>query len=554
MKTNHSYDNIKMIFSKFRQFTVFFGIAVAGLWGYELRAEVKCPAIFGDHMVLQRDMACPVWGSAEPGEKVTVTVGSVSETCTTGADGKWSVKLLNLSASMNPVELKIAGKNQIKYSDVLVGDVWLCSGQSNMWWPVKDTHRAQQDIPKANHPTLRLYMAPSPEISVTTNSEWKPNGIWGRWMVCTPETVPWFSAVGYYFGKNLNEKLQVPMGLINSTVSGSAAQAWTTLESLQKHSELKEYLDLYNKMCPNFDEICKQWNISFNKFQEQLSQWQNEFKNSDLQQQEKLKLRKPRIPSSPIGPTLLPTCRFNTKIAPMIPFGIKGVIWYQGEANVDKANQYRVLFPALITGWREAWGQGDFPFLYVQLANFNQRGGKSVENTWAYLREAQTSTLTLPQTGMAVSLDMGKGDDIHPRNKLDVGYRLSLVALKVAYHQDIVFSGPRFDSMSIEGHKIKILFKCVGGGLVIDSSPAMLAEVPKAEPSDQLLGFAIAGADKIFVPAKAVIEGEAVIVWSDEIMTPLAVRYGFSNNPEVNLYNKELLPAGPFRTDNWDTK
>lgn len=513
-----------------------------------LLANVKMPAIFGDHMVLQQGMDLPVWGWADPGEAVTVMAAGERATTTAGTDGKWSVKLKAISVGSNPIEMEVAGKNRLKFNDVLVGDVWVCSGQSNMEFPLNHAHNAKTELPKANCPTMRFFTT----AKVTALEPQADCG--GQWVVCTPETAAPFTAVGYFFGKYLNEKLNIPVGLIDSSWGGTPAQAWTSMPTLQKHPELKEYVDSYDNIKKNSTQLKEKYKNQLAVWKEKNSQWQRDWKQAAMaapEVKEELKRNMPHPPANITGNHAVPSSLFNSKIAPLIPFGIKGAIWYQGEANASKYVQYRTLFPAMIADWRQAWGQGDFPFLFVQLANYGKRETQPTNPNWAGQREAQTKALALPKTGMAVIIDIGQSDNIHPKDKMDVGNRLAISALHVAYGQDLVYSGSMYDSMKIEGDRIRITFKHVGSGLMIGAVPSTQPGAPQSDPASELKGFAMAGADKQFVWAKARIEGNSVLVWSDDVKQPVAVRYGWGNNPEVNLYNNEALPASPFRTDDW---
>jgi sialate O-acetylesterase len=508
-----------------------------------VRADVKLPAIFGDHMVLQRDKKVNFWGWADKGEQVTVTVGAAKATATAGDDGKWKAELDTLKASDQPVEVTVAGKNTITLKGVLIGDVWVCSGQSNMGWQLKATHNAKADIAAANRPTIRLY-------TVGRKIAFQPqNDCTGQWVVCTPETAETFSAVGYFFGVEIQSSQKVPVGLINTSWGGTPAQAWTSLEALQATPATKKMADGFADLRDNLparmeaytNDVLPKWEIARKKWQEDSAR--AKAAGDKLPAEPK----KPAAPdSSPNHPTVL----FNGMVAPIIPLSIKGTIWYQGESNAGQAAQYRALFPAMITDWRTRWGQGDFPFLWVQLANYLKRDEEPTDaaNQWAGLREAQSMTLKLPKTGQAVIIDIGEAGDIHPRNKADVGKRLGLVGRHVAYGEKLVHSGPVYKSMAVEGDKIRITFDHVGSGLTIGVAPPIRMGQDPVKPADTLKGFAIAGADKKLVWADATIEGDTVVVSSPSVKDPVAVYYGWGNNPEVNLYNKEGLPACPFRT------
>lgn len=533
-----------------------------------LRADVKLPAIFGDHMVLQREAKVPVWGWADPNEAVTVTAGDVKTDATTGADGKWSATLVGLKASDKPIEVTVAGKNTLTLHDVLVGDVWVCSGQSNMEfqlgggkWGFGGAHDAATEIPKADHPTLRLFIVKK-KIALEPQKDCV-----GEWMVCTPETAPKFSAVGYFFGRDILEDQHVPVGMIGTYWGGTPAQAWTSLEALKAQPELSEMAAGFEKTTGNLAEakqnyetnVLPKWQKAHDAWAAEMKQWNSDAAKAKADGQPeppkpKSVLQEPRKPSAPDNNPNMATVLTNGMIAPIVPYAIKGAIWYQGESNAGAAKQYETLFPTMITDWRTRWGEGDFPFIWVQLANFMARNPDPTQQPdgWPGLRDAQSKTLKLPNTGQAVILDIGEEKDIHPKDKMDVGLRLSLAARHVAYGEDLIYSGPTYDSMRIDGDKIQVKFKNTGTGLAILAAPSTQADVPQAQPAAELKGFAIAGEDHKFVWASATIaSADTLIVSSPEVKEPKAVRYGWANNPEVNLYNKEGLPASPFRTDSW---
>jgi len=547
-----------------------------------LRADVKLPAIFGDHMVLQRDAKVPVWGWADANEAVTVTAGDVKANATTGADGKWTATLVGLKASDKPIDVIVAGKNSLTLHDVLVGDVWVCSGQSNMEfqlgggkWGFGGAHNAETEIPKADHPTLRLFIVKK-KIAFEPQTD-----CGGEWKVCTPETAPRFSAVGYFFGRDIMESQHIPVGMIGTYWGGTLAQAWTSLEALKAHPKLSYMAGAFERLRDNLANIRQRYETEvIPKWQKDRDAWEkdvNEPYHAALRQwaidtakahdagqplppKPKPAKESPRRPGPPDSDPNTATVLTNGMIAPIVPYAIKGAIWYQGEANAGQPKEYETLFPVMITDWRTRWGEGDFPFFWVQLANFMARNPEPTQTAdgWPGLRDAQSKTLKLPNTGQAVIIDIGQGDDIHPKDKMDVGRRLSLAARHVAYGENLVYSGPTYDSMQIAGDKVRINFKNVGSGLTIAAAPTTQPDVAPEAPATQLKGFAIAGEDHKFVWATAVIEpmfnagaSDTVYVSSPEVKEPKAVRYGWADNPAVNLYNKEGLPASPFRTDNW---
>lgn len=446
-------------------------------------ADVRLPALIGNNMVLQQGIEARIWGTAEPGERVMVRLANQNKTTTASSKGAWQVRLDALKTG-GPFEMTVSGKNTITLRNVMVGEVWVCSGQSNMWWPVYLSANPQQEITEARYPDIRLFTVP---FSVAIDPQRDVNG---KWAECSLQTVGGFSAVAYYFGRQLHGALGVPVGLIHSSVGGTPAEAWTSLPALTHD--------------PDFQQILVRWS------------------------------RTPVKPGS-----IAPSSLYNAMIAPLTFYGIRGAIWYQGESNAGRAYQYRKLFPAMIRDWREAWRQGDFPFLFVQLANLGQRQKDAgAPSEWAELREAQLMALSVPNTAMAVVSDIGDALDIHPKNKQEVGWRLTQAALGTVYGRKVVYSGPIYESMAVEADHVRLRFKHVDGGL----APNWLGKVK---------GFAIAGQDGQFVWADAKIDGDSVLVSSDQVAVPVAVRYGWADNPECTLYNKFGLPASPFRTDDW---
>jgi sialate O-acetylesterase len=471
------------------------------------RAELKLHALFGDHMVLQQGIAAPVWGTAAPGEEIAVAIADQKKTAKAGADGRWIVKLDPLKAG-GPLELTVSGKTTVTLKDVLVGEVWIASGQSNMQWSVKASANPDAEIAAASHPKLRLFYVPRVPAAEPARD------VNAKWELCTPETVGNFSAVAYFFGRELQKSVDVPIGLIHTSWGGTAAELWTSRRVLGSHEGLKDVLPAYDKRKASHEAAVE-------KFKADAEKAKAEGKPA------------PKAPNNYMDAS----CLYNGMIAPLIPYGIKGAIWYQGESNAGNAKGYQTLFPAMIRNWRDDWGQGEFPFLFVQLANYMARKTEPGESNWAELREAQTKTLALPKTGMAVIIDIGDAKDIHPKNKQDVGKRLALWAQAQVYGKDVVYSGPLFDACKVEGDKARISFKHAGSGL--------------EAKGEKLAGFAVAGEDRKFVWADAKIEGKEVVVSSPQVAKPAAVRYAWADNPECTLYNKEGLPASPFRTDDW---
>jgi sialate O-acetylesterase len=490
-------------------------------------AEVSLPALFSDDMVLQRGATVPIWGQAEPGEQVTVTLAGQRATSSADDQGRWKVELSPLAAG-GPFEMTISGQNTLTLHNVVAGEVWLCSGQSNMEMAVASSARAlggvrnaDQEIAAANFPMIRQFtvkraVAGQPQADVQ-----------GRWVAASPQTVGDFTATGFFFARELHRALGVPIGLIQSAWGGTPAEAWTRSAALAAEPELASIMK-------NWEQKFADYPQSLEKFRQQLDEWYQGSLKADAEG--KLAPAPPQFPADPRSSSWRAAGLFNGMIAPLIPYRIAGVIWYQGESNADRAYQYRKLFPAMIQDWRREWGQGDFPFLFVQLAGFMQKTAPST--AWAELREAQLMTLSLPKTGMAVAADIGDPYDIHPRNKQEVGRRLALAAQAIAYGEEVVYSGPIYESESTEGDKIRLRFKHVAGGLV-------------GKSGTPLKGFEIAEEDRKFVSAEARIDGPTVVVHSDQVPHPVAVRYAWADYPECSLYNRAGLPASPFRTDDW---
>jgi sialate O-acetylesterase len=477
------------------------------------RADVKPNGLIGDNMVLQQGVKAPLWGTADDGEEITVTFEDQKHT-TTAREGKWRVDLDPLKAGGPPRELTIAGKNTIRVQNVLVGEVWICSGQSNMEMAVRGVADAKEHIAKSSNPNIRLFVVPH------TSTAQPQTAVKGQWKECGPDTVGGFSAVAYYFGRDLNKALDVPVGLIETNWGGTLCEAWTSHEALEAVPELKYLAETGTKKV-------------LDRYLERLDR----YRAAVVQARDAGRMPQqppPPLPAIASSPNDYPSSLYNGMIAPLLPYAIKGAIWYQGESNAGKAAEYRTLFPTMIRDWRQRWGEGDFPFLFVQLAPWN--AGNPNGPTWAELREAQLLTSQkVPNTAEAVITDVGDLKDIHPKQKEPVGGRLALAAEALAYGKKIEYSGPVYESMKVEGNKAVLSFTHTGGGLEAKGGP--------------LEGFTIAGPDHQFVKAEAEIRDGHVEVWSKDVEKPVAVRYGWANFPVVNLYNKEGLPATPFRTD-----
>ncbi|MEI6140507.1 MAG: sialate O-acetylesterase [Mariniphaga sp.] len=631
-------------------------ILIAG----SVTAQVKLSPIFNNNMVLQQGIEIPVWGWATPGEKVTVTLDKATVSLKANKQGKWLIKLPKMDYG-GPYKMTVKGKNMLTFDNVMIGEVWVCSGQSNMEFNLITAKNAEAEIAASNYPEIRLFTVKK-RISQSPQEQLEE----GEWAACSPATSPRFSAVAYFFGRALYEKLKVPIGLINSSWGGTVAETWTSEQTIAQNPDFANQMSLLKKInlddyaasverevrarigetstvdlgmkgnqpiwaAPELDDSA--WKsmklpgyieqnglqgvdgfIWFRKeieilpteagkdatlFLAKVNDSDNTFLNGTLIGATKLMADKSRVYPIPAGilksgkniltvqvedignmggiygdsvslklqcekrtiplsgnwkykvgllkfsaslsPNSYPTLLYNGMINPLLPYGIKGAIWYQGEGNAGRAKQYQKVFPDLIKDWRNHWNQGEFPFLFVQLANFMKADSIPVESQWAELREAQSMSLALPNTGMTVTTDVGDALDIHPKDKQTVGKRLALNALKVAYNQVIVNSGPIYKQMSIKGDRITISFSDIASGLKAKNKYGYLK------------GFAIAGKDHRFEWASARITGPYTVeVFSPIVSQPVAVRYGWGNNPDdANLYNSADLPASPFRTDQW---
>jgi sialate O-acetylesterase len=450
-------------------------------------AAVGLPAVFGKHMVLQRGRPVPVWGTAAAGESVSVSFAGQAKSTTADKNGRWKISLDSLQAG-GPHTLVVKGSNEVTIADVLVGEVWLASGQSNMAMTVRRCRDADTEQAAADFPRIRMF-------TVRRNAQLSPQqDFQGTWAVCSPETVGKFSGAAYFFGRRLHRELKVPVGLVNSSWGGTAIEAWTSLDVQEKDARLASI----------------------------FSRWKDK----------------------PTADRNRPANLYNGMIEPLVGYGIRGAIWYQGERNSRSpaaAMLYRHQLPLLINDWRKRWGQGAFPFLWVQLPNFKaRRADPNLPSSWALIRESMQHALRQPATGMAVTIDIGEARNIHPKNKQDVGHRLAQAGLALAYGRSMVGMGPLMRSVTIEDSRVRVQFGHVGRSLVIRGK------------GEAVKGFALAGPDRRFHPAEARIEGKTVVTWSKAVTDPIAVRYAFSDNPEVNLYNAAGIPAAPFRTDEWE--
>jgi len=490
--------------------------------GHFASAALIPNGLFVDGVVLQQGRAIPVWGVAGDGERVTVRLDG-HEVSTVARGGRWSVKLPPMKAG-GPFTLTLAGENTVTLQDVWVGEVWICGGQSNMERqlgprpPQKPIDGWQEEVAAANDPKLRQFEVPRSLPPAGAAPEMK-----SRWVACSPQTAAGFSAVGYAFGRDLRKKLDVPVGLIACNWGGTPAEAWTSREALEADPELRDLIEGYDKVRAAYLAKLAQYQRDEPALMEKY--------NAEVGLAKKQGTRppgKPSAPKDPIQNPQSPTVLHDAMLAPIQPYAIRGTIWYQGEANCKNALQYRALFPAMIADWRKAWGQGEFPFLFVQIAPFK-------DNT-PELREAQfMASRSVPNTAMVVTTDLGDAEDIHPTRKLPVGERLALAARAVAYGESLVYAGPAFTGATFTDGYATLRFEHVGSGLVAKGGP--------------LRGFQLAGADGNFAEANAEIQGNTVVVRSAAVSHPVAVRYGWANVPDVNLYNREGLPASPFRSD-----
>jgi len=630
-------------------------------------AEIKLPAIFSSNMVLQQGINIPFWGTGTPGGKVTITLDNQKKSAVVSTEGKWRIDFPPMEVG-GPLTVRVAGQDTITYENVKVGEVWVCSGQSNMEMPLAgwgEVNNFEEEIANANYPDIHLFtvkraMSVQPLDDVDSTA----------WQVCSPQTVPLFSATAYFFGRHLKQTLDIPIGLIHTSWGGTPAEAWTSAPSLRQLEDYTAIVDSMQTDANSMEQLVKEYQQKMAQWQKMLDEkirtaqgnspswespdldtktwrymnlpvlwekaglaaydgvvwfrkeitvpenmlgknllmhlgpidddditWFNGTKVGQTSQYNKPRhynvpasivkpgkniiavqiidtgggggiwgnpgdmyleaagskavslsgiwkykpaLELKAIPPRPLSPesSNRPTVLYNAMIHPLVPYGIRGAIWYQGEANAGRAYQYRSLFKTMIMDWRANWALGDFPFIFTQLANFMQVNPQPGESDWAELREAQLMALESPNTGMAVTIDIGNADDIHPKNKQDVGKRLALNALNKVYDkQDVVPYGPIYKSMTVEDGKIRLSFDFVDGGLVAKG--------------DKLQGFAIAGEDKKFVWADAAIDSQTVVVSSQYVAKPVAVRYAWAANPVCNLYNTADLPATPFRTDDW---
>ncbi len=529
------------------------------------RGELTLPAVISDHMVLQRDIGVPIWGTGTAGDTVAVEFAGQTKSATVGADGKWMVKLDPLKASADARTLTVKSRDKsLQVGDVLVGDVWLASGQSNMGSPVGSVSNAAELLPKINDPLLRFF-------SVTKNTSPEPlPDLKGKWELATPETAKGFSAVAFFYAQEIRRTQNVPVAILHSSWGGTPIETWISLEGLRRDPALPKTVAKWDAAVGEYEKVKADPKL-VSDYEADLKKWKAEVEpaynaqlkayNADVASGKAVG-PKPQPPTpepsnpdpmgmpSPSRRPQTPSVAFNATIAPLIPYAIRGVIWYQGEQQTTSLEPYRQLFPRLIEDWRGHWKQGDFPFLFVQLPANGKDPEPVAKAGWPPTREAQFLTLKLPNTGMAITVDIGDPKQVHPDNKIHVGNRLALVGRKVAYGENLVASGPLYQDSSVDGNAVKVRFRETGDGLAIGQTP-WLAPGTQPFPQDKLIGFYIAGDDRKWVEADARIAGDGVVVSSPQVPKPSAVRYLWANSPRGNLYNKNGLPAAPFRTDDW---
>ena len=499
------------------------GLALTGV----CRAELKLPAIIGDSMVLQQKQEDPIWGWDTPGTKISVSFAGQIKTADADKDGRWTVKLDAMPANAAPQSMTIKGTSERTLNDILIGEVWMCSGQSNMRFNLKDDWKGDLELMTAKIPEMRFIRVPE------VGTQELQNDFKGKWGSCTPDSAKDLTAVGFFYGRYLHQILGVPVGLISNSWSGSAAEAWVRRETLQNDPRFRDTMEIWRKR-----EIDITSATAESDHAAAMAVWKKDAAAAEAEG--KSPTRAPDSPQALLTGHSRPGNIFNGVVNPTIGYGMKGVIWYQGESNSTRAWEYAKLFPFMIERWRAEWKQGDFPFYWVQLADYRAENPEPGDSQWAELREAQTKTLSLPNTGQAVILDLGEANDIHPKNKADVAARLVRWALANDYGIKIPHRSPTFKSAETTGGKIKVTLDCDGGVL-------------RTKDVTEVKGFAICGADKVWQWAQAKITGNDTLdVWSDKVPEPVAVRYAWADNPVCNLLTKDGLPVGTFRSDDFE--
>ncbi len=528
-------------------------------------ADVTLPAIFGDHMVLQQGIPLPVWGTAPAGQRVIVRIAGKAGQTTADANGKWRVTLPALPPSSTPQTMTVRGIQIRTFSDVLVGDVWICGGMSNMYVPLSTSVGGKEATAAATDTLIHFFSIPR------TTAVGPRADVDAKWVVCSPQTADAFSGLGYFFGQAIRASQGRPIGLINDCVGGTRVEAWASLSSLQQvddpktqelvadrlqlQAEYPQAMTTYPAELAAYNEALDYWNEHTGAaFAIEYRAWQIALKKA---QQEGTPLppepfpdpREPEPPADPNGTKASPSSLFNGMVAPLIPYGITGVLWYEGSDYIHPSDLYAEVLNTLIADWRVRWGEGDFPFLSVQFQN-NINKNNPTSDLFALLREGQLKSLGAPNVAMVVTIDVGDPNNVHSRDKFDIAMRLARAADYLAYGEDVIYSGPIYDSLRISGSNAVVTFRETGSGLKIGSAP-YLAPGVQPLPTDRLLGFTIAGEDRKFLTADATIVGNTVVLSNAQVSKPVAVRYGWAQNPSCNLYNSEDLPASPFRTDDW---
>lgn len=559
-----------------KRFLYLFAVVVNCLALNGLQAQIRMPAILSDHMVLQANMSVPIWGMAMPNGKVTVSFAGQEASAVVDAQGYWRLGLKPMAASevgRNMILFETTtsgGKNQVQIEDVVVGQVWLAGGQSNMAFPVSSMEGKESVLQRADNAQLRLF-------HVTHMTAAEPVGLRpgevsgdleGKWVLASEKTVASFSAVAYLFGEELQRALHQPVGMISSNWGGTPIKTWMSQTAFTQNPNLHSYIEEYQKALvvhrklisdPSSDEAYKAaeklWQQDVGKNLDAENKAWNEKKLNGVDPGPKPKPSRPEPQNpDPTGVPLggyrpsTPSISWNAMLAPMVPFAVRGALWYQGEANVSGYREYGEMLRAMVSNWRSLWGEPEMEFLCVQLPMNGPNGGK---RELAHLREQQASVLQLPHTALAVAFDVGNPNDVHPASKIDIGHRLALIALGKVYGKQVAYTNPTMQSVNREGGKIRVNFTSVNGKLMIGKAP-WLAKGAKAIPTDRLEGFELAGSNQKYYPAEAHIEGNSVIVSAQDVPEPVDIRYAFDASPEANLYDEAGMPAAPFRTDRID--
>jgi sialate O-acetylesterase len=528
-------------------------------------AAVTLHPLFSDRMVLQREMPVSVWGKADPGEKVQVRFAGQVVDATADADGKWTAQLAPMPASAESREIVVAGSNTITLQDVVVGDVWLASGQSNMDSPLRSGSTAPE-VAEAKDPLIRFFNV---KKAVAAEPLLAPEG---KWVVSSPAVSPDFSAIGYLFAKEIRKTQGVPVGIIRSAWGGTPIVAWMSMDALRQDPPVARALREWDTAFAKYTATKDQPEL-MEAYYRDMKDWET---NVQAPHKAALKTHKSEIAAAktagnppPPAPQLarpepempnpiampsaskrpqVPSITYNAMITSLAPYGLKGVLWYQGEGDTGRTPEYRVCLPRLIENWRSLFKQARLPFMIVQLPGFGANSSLVVQKGIPFLRSAQQAALSLPATGMAVTADIGEAAEAHPDNKRHVAARLALAARETAYGEKVNGSSPYYDGHEVRDGAVVVRFKNAAGGLIISEPPWRPASAP-AVPTDRLLGFCVKGATGDWVSADARIEGETVVVSSPSVKEPIAVAYGWTETPVLNLYSREGLPAAPFRTD-----